>query len=77
MLVGNEWVERREVPKFFNEEFWSAYRIYSRFRRFGFPYSGGWEEQPAHIVELIEAMDQARDIAVREADEWEKLTKSK
>lgn len=68
MKVGREFIERRKVPEFFNEEYWSALIIYNRYKKFGFPYSGGWAEQPAHLIELIEALDDARAAAIEEAN---------
>jgi len=31
--------------------------IYNRFKRFGFPFTGGWAEQPDYIVNIIEMFD--------------------
>lgn len=31
--------------------------IYNRFKRFGFPFTGGWAEQPEYIINIIEMFD--------------------
>ena len=50
-------VERKDILKHFNDYYLSALAIYNRFKRFGFPFSGGWAEQPEYIVNIIEMFD--------------------
>jgi hypothetical protein len=71
-------VERRLVPELFTDFFWSALGVYNRFKMFGFPFSGGWAEQPAHIVDVIEAFESAARAIDRErAEKWRSQNNSK
>jgi len=35
--------------------------IFNRYKRFGFPWTGGWAEQPEYIVQLVETFDATID----------------
>ena len=52
---------RSEVNAYLDDGFWSALDLWWRWRTFGnqWPLSGGWAEQPAHIVEVIETAEAA------------------
>lgn len=50
-------VERREIPPLFTDSFWKAVQIWQRWRKLGMPFSGGWAEQPTHIVEIIDMLE--------------------
>ena len=40
--------------------FWSGLELWSKWRLFdGMPFSGGWAEQPAHIVDMINTVERA------------------
>jgi len=53
-------VMRSEVGDWVDGWFWSALDVWWRWRMFGgLPFSGGWAEQPAHIVEAIETAEVA------------------
>ena len=49
--------KRDEIPEYFNEYYTSALLIYNRFKRFGLPFSGGWMEQPAYIMKVLELFE--------------------
>ena len=34
-----------------------AVRLWSRWKKFGWPYEGGWAEQPARVFDVIEAVE--------------------
>lgn len=50
-------VERARIPEYLDEYYFSCVQIWNRYKRFGFPFEGGWAEQPAYIVEVIECFD--------------------
>lgn len=51
---------RSEVNEYLDPWFWSAFDLWYRWKVFGsFPFGGGWAEQPAHMVEIIEAAELA------------------
>jgi hypothetical protein len=45
-------------------------RVWSRWKRFGWPYAGGWAEQPARVFDVIEALE--TEFGAIEADRMEK-----
>lgn len=63
VVIGGrlERVMRSEVPEYCDERFYSALDIWYRWRMFGnaLPFAGGWAEQPAHIVTVIETLEAA------------------
>ncbi len=51
-------IRRRQIKYFLDEYFYTAYNVWWKYHLgMGFPYSGGWGEQPTHIVEIIETME--------------------
>ena len=53
-------IKRSEVNEYLDDWFWSALDVWYRWRTFGgLPFSGGWAEQPAHLVYVIEIADAA------------------
>ena len=55
------WVERDTIPEILSIEIRSVVQMYNRCRAFGgmgisFPYSGGWDEQPCHVIDIIESL---------------------
>lgn len=56
-------VERRKVPEYFNEYYYSALSLYNRYLRFGLPYApDGWADHPNYIIELIELFVHAENM---------------
>lgn len=53
-------IRRSEVNDYLDEWFWGAFDVWYRWRMFAaMPFSGGWAEQPAPIVEIIETAEAA------------------
>ncbi|ADK81602.1 hypothetical protein [Sediminispirochaeta smaragdinae] len=51
---------RSEVNEYLDDWFWSAFGLWYRYKLFGaLPFSGGWAELPAFIVEIIETAEGA------------------
>lgn len=61
VLFNGMKVVKADIPSYFNEYYYSAVMIYNRFKRFGFPWSGGWAEQPEYIVSLCEIFEATID----------------
>lgn len=62
VTVGGELVTmwRSEVADYLDAWFWSAFEVWWRWRVFGaLPFAGGWAEQPAHLVVVIEEAETA------------------
>ena len=53
-------VWRSEAKQWADEWFFSCLDLWWRWRTFGaLPFAGGWAEQPAHMVEIIETAEAA------------------
>ena len=51
---------RSEVREYLDEQFWSVLDLWWRWKVLGgFPFTGGWAEQPAHLMEAIELAEAA------------------
>jgi len=55
-----EPVWKSQVAEYVDEHFWSVVDVWNRWKTLGMmPFSGGWAEQPAHLVEAIETAEAA------------------
>lgn len=54
MVFYDYMVKRDEIPSYFEEENIRRIEFYYRYKAFGWPYAGGWAEQPAGLVDIIE-----------------------
>jgi len=55
-----EPVWKSQVGEYVDEHFWSVLDVWRRWKTLGMmPFSGGWAEQPAHLVEAIETAEMA------------------
>ena len=61
-LYGEVEVERHTILEHFNEYYYSVVQLYNRYKRFGLPFSGGWAEQPEHIVQALDAVEHAIEL---------------
>lgn len=61
MINGRlETIWRSEVNDYLDAWFWSAFDVWHRWKLFGcLPFAGGWAEQPAHLVQIIESAEAA------------------
>lgn len=65
-------MERRDVPGLFSDEYWAALRLWNRYKLFGLPFSGGWADQPAVVVDILEALEGAnRAVEKERIDKWQ------
>lgn len=62
-------VWKSEVAEWCDDWFFSCLDLWYRWKMFGcLPFTGGWAEQPAHLVEIIETLQTA--YKQHEAREW-------
>lgn len=60
ILYGGKLIKvmRSEVADYCDDVFWSVFDVWYKWRVFqGLPFAGGWAEQPAHLIEAIEAAE--------------------
>ena len=65
MVTWGYIVKRIEIPKILSDEnlqetnFNQVYNIWKKHKEgYGFPYSGGWAEQPAFVMDAIDMFNQ-------------------
>ena len=56
--LGGQKIRRRDIAAMFDEYTRAALDIWAGFHRFGLPYSGGWAEQPAVLMDVISAIEE-------------------
>jgi len=57
LLLREHVIKRGEVNDYLTPEFYSAYSLWSRVNRYGWPNGFGWIHEPASLVELVELFD--------------------
>ena len=57
MVVGGYQVERSKIPSYFAAESMGKLELFWRYKRLGWPFAGGWAEQPAYLVDIIELLE--------------------
>lgn len=70
VLLRDRKIRRGDIPGYLDSEFWSAFRIWKYYRRFGLPNGAGWANEPAFIVEVIDLFEDERE--AHEAEEMER-----
>ena len=55
-MIGDYVIKRMDIPKYIN---WNIEKVrwWKYYNRYGFPYSGGWAEQPAIFMDVIELLE--------------------
>lgn len=46
-------VEMRTIPDMFTDEFVGLLNAWSKTRKFGMPFAGGWAEQPCRLMDVL------------------------
>jgi hypothetical protein len=65
-VIGETWeIPRCEMHAYLDQNFYEMYQEWLRYRRYGFRYNGGWAEQPAPYVDIL-------DIFESEFQRWKK-----
>jgi hypothetical protein len=50
-------IKRGEVQDYLTPDFYAAYGLWARIKRYGWPHGAGWANEPAALVELVELFD--------------------
>jgi hypothetical protein len=50
-------IDRARIPEYLNNENGAKLAFYSRYKAFGWPFAGGWAEQPAYLLDIIERLE--------------------
>jgi hypothetical protein len=53
MVLHGHIVDRSRIPEYLSRDNLDKINFYWHYKAFGWPYLGGWAEQPAHLVDII------------------------
>ena len=57
--LGEYRIRRNTIPDYCTEEFAECFNVWSKWNAKNMlPHSGGWYEQPAHVVDVCDMFDQ-------------------
>jgi hypothetical protein len=57
-IVLREWVIKRgEVQNYLTPDFYAAYDLWAKIRRYGWPHGPDWINEPVALVEMVELFD--------------------
>lgn len=74
MVLHGYEVERARIPEYLNGDHLQYVEWWLKWKKFGFPYSGGWAEQPAIYMDVLEVLEAETD---KLRAEHEKIAKGK
>jgi hypothetical protein len=57
MIVHGYEIVRAEIPKYLTVKAFGAINLWKTWKVFGMPFAGGWAEQPAVYMDVIEALE--------------------
>ena len=56
--------------KLLTPEIWKAIEIWFRWKTYGWPFEGGWAEQPARLFDIVDSLErQAKLLESRKIEE--------
>jgi hypothetical protein len=55
-------IKQGEVKKYLTPKFWTAYNLWAKIKRYGWPHGSAWADEPAAVVELVELFDAELDL---------------
>jgi len=62
LLPNGDVIDRGDIPSLVNDaDFLTAFNEWNSYHQFGFPYDGGWKEQPCHLIDIIRLFDSLYD----------------
>ena len=50
-------IDRSKIPEYFTEDNNAKIRFFFKYKAFGWPFNGGWAEQPAYLVDIVERLE--------------------
>lgn len=57
MVIGGYEIDRGKIPSYFNDENRARLDFYFKYKVFGWPFLGGWAEQPAYLVDIVTLLE--------------------
>ena len=57
MVLHGHLIWRADIPKYRTEEAMTAIQLWSNYKCFGLPFAGGWAEQPAVVMDVLEVLE--------------------
>ena len=57
LILREHAIKRGEVFDYLTPDFYEAYNLWSRIKRYGWPHGPDWIREPASLVELVELFD--------------------
>jgi len=54
---GGQRIHRYDIPSYFCEENMRLIGFWLKYRKYGLPYHGGWAEQPAVVMDVIDTLE--------------------
>ena len=60
MAIGGVLIKRVDIPNYLTNENLELIEWWNKWKLYGLPYSGGWAEQPAIYIDVIEAIEEER-----------------
>ena len=58
-LLGGYAIERRRLDEYLIPDFWHNLDIWLTCKKYGFPHSGDWANQPGLLVDMLQIFDNA------------------
>lgn len=74
MVLHGYEIERARIPEYITDDQLQYIDWWFKWKKFGFPFSGGWAEQPAIYMDVIETLEAEID---KLAAEKKKIAESK
>ena len=56
-ILAGYTIKANDVPSLFSVFFWECVGLWKRYKLLGMPYDGGWAQNPAHLVKIIELLE--------------------
>jgi hypothetical protein len=57
ILLRDCVIKRGEVKKYLTPDFYAAYNLWAKIKRYGWPHGPDWINEPAGLVDMVELFD--------------------
>jgi hypothetical protein len=57
MVYWGQVICRADIPKYLTPKVYAAIDLWQKWKLFGMPFAGGWAEQPAIYMDVIERLE--------------------
>jgi hypothetical protein len=64
-FLGGHRIKRWDIPSYFDEDFLACAELVNNFHHYGLPYSMGWAEHPAHVIEVLKMFERVKQKEMR------------